>query len=142
MVDLSSSDDEDDSQKRRTANTSVIDRSRTAITSTVSASAKLAFSTGPAGLRVPSLLRRATGSNLSVDSQDSVTTSTTERSLGDNNMKKGAAKSSSINFHTRVKTVGQGTKEKEDRKRRAREKEVRERVKGRGLAGLSKGAFS
>ncbi|KAI5798734.1 MRC1-like domain-containing protein [Pyronema domesticum] len=142
MIDLSSSDDEDDSQKRRTANAQVIDRSRTTITSTVSASAKLAFSTGPAGLRVPSLLRRATGSNLSVDSQDSVTTSTTERSLGDNSMKKGGAKSSSINFHTRVKTVGQGTKEKEDRKRREREKEVRERVKGRGLAGLSKGGFS
>jgi mediator of replication checkpoint protein 1 len=145
LIDLS--DSEDDSQRRRTT-TAVIDRTLSRGPSSISISTKLAFQTvesgglGPAGFRVPSLLRRATGSSISADSQSSGS-ATTERSLGDSQgLKKGGTKSSSINFHARAKIVGDSVGKAEKRKMKEREKEVRNRARNGGLGSLGRGGFS
>ncbi|KAF8536472.1 MRC1-like domain-containing protein [Trichophaea hybrida] len=146
LIDLS--DSEDDSQRRRTT-TAVIDRTLSRGSSSISVSTKLAFQTmesvgsGPAGFRVPSLLRRATGSSISGDSQSSGS-ATTERSLGDSQgLKKGGTKSCSINFHARTKIVGDGVGKAETKKMKEREREVKNRARNRGgLASLGMGGFS
>jgi len=133
---------DEDSQRRRASVNSVIDRTLSRSSSSLSTSSKLAFQSrdngAPSGFKVPALLRRAT-SNLSVESQGQVTT--TERSLGADSqgLKKGGGKGSSINFHTKAKV---NMVEKGEEKRKAeRAKEGRQRVR-KGLGALGKGSFS
>lgn len=135
FIELSSSDEEDVSQRRRPTN-AVIDRTLSR-TSNISASTKLAFQTdaSEAGFRVPTLLKRTT-TDLSTDSQGS-TSIGTERSLGDQGVRKGGVKSSRVTIHKRAIV----SEKSENKRKMERAKEGRERAK-LGFAGVGKGGFS
>lgn len=149
-------DDDDDDEasqasiaQRQKRTAAVVDRVAIArSTSAVSENAKMAFQTsGPsAGFKVPPLLRRATSSTLSVnsESQKSNTSQGTERSLGQTDnatgVKRGGKASSSINFHTREQVRSKVQNDRETKKKLERKKEGQKRQSVLGM--LAKGSFS
>lgn len=149
-------DDDDDDEasqasvaRRQKRTAAVVDRVAIARSaSAVSENTKMAFQTsGPsAGFKVPPLLRRATSSIISVDSesQKSNTSQGNERSLGKaenaTGVKRGGTASSSINFHTREQVRSKVQNDRERKKKLERKKEGQKRQSVLGM--LAKGSFS
>ena len=131
----------------------IIDRLslKRAESATVSSTSRLAFhdpSTNPSigGFKVPSLLRRATTSNLAVDNNHGITTlptASTERAAGGGEkgdfVRRGGTKKSSVNYFAREMEKSRVIEGVERRRKEQREREA----KGRKmvLGGLGVGAF-
>lgn len=139
--------------RRRPNPNPIIDRLslKRAESATVSSSSRLAFhdpsSTNPSigGFKVPSLLRRATTTNLAVDSHGITTmaTASTERAAGGGEkgdfVRRGGTKKSSVNFFAReveknIVLEGVERRRKAEREREAKGRKMR-------LGGLGIGAF-
>ena len=158
----SASDDESNPQEpkgnpRRRPNPNpnpIIDRLslKRAESATVSSASRLAFhdpsTTNPSigGFKVPSLLRRATTSNLAADNNHGITTmvtASTERAAGGGEkgdfVRRGGTKKSSVNYFAREMEKSRVIEGVERRRKEQREREA----KGRKmvLGGLGVGAF-
>lgn len=132
----------------------VIDRlslKRAESSKTASATSRLAFhdpssSSAPGGFRVPSLLRRATTSQLPNGTDEhgiSTGTASTERAAGGGEkgefIRRGGSRKSSIGYFAREREKGTGRIEEAERRR---SEGLRKMSKGRvGLSGLAGGTF-
>ena len=161
-LDPSSSASEDEASRqegnhhrnpRRTPANPIIDRLslRRAESTSTSTTSRLAFhdpATNPAigGFKVPSLLRRATTSQLGANGADAngiSTAAVTERAAGGGEkgdfVRKGGTKRSSVNFASREKERKAAVEEVE--RRRAEERERVGRLRRNGLGSLRGGSF-
>ena len=139
--------------RRRPNPNSIIDRIslKRAESATASSTSRLAFhdpsTTNPSigGFKVPSLLRRATTTNLAAENHGITTmaTATTERAAGGGEkgdfVRRGGTKKSSVNYFAREMEKSKVIEGVERRRKEEREREARGRKMG--LGGLDTGAF-
>lgn len=152
--DESSHQDENQRNPRRRHNPNpIIDRLslKRAESANTSSTSRLAFhdpsTTNPSigGFKVPSLLRRATTTNLAVDNHGITTmaTATTERAAGGGEkgdfVRRGGTKKSSVNYFAREQEKSKVIEGVERRRKEEREREAKGRVMR--LGGLGTGAF-
>lgn len=135
---------------RRTSSNPIIDRLslKRAESASTSTSSRLAFhdpAMNPSigGFKVPSLLRRATTSQLSANRPDAngiSTTALTERAAGGGEkgdfVRRGGTKRSSVNFVSREKERRAAVEGVERRRREERERVAKERRSGLGTLGV------
>lgn len=138
---------------RRTSANPIIDRLslRRAESTSTSTNSRLAFHDPAAnptigGFKVPSLLRRATTSQLNANGADTngiSTAAATERAAGGGEkgdfIRRGGTKRSSVNFQSREKERMGAVQDAERRRREERERVARQRRSG--LGGLGGGSF-
>lgn len=134
---------------RRTSPKKIVDRLslKRAESASTTSTTRFAFHNPTAnnsGFKVPSLLRRATTTQLSANAADAngiSTAAATERAAGGGEkgdfVRRGGTKRSSVNFYSREKERKSGVEEVERRRREGREREAKRRRSGLGGMGVS-----